>query len=109
MANRVHDKLLEMMDLRRTDIGGMGEDELRKHVQALIAEIITEMENKIPADVDRKRLAKEVLDEAVGLGPLEDLLADDSVTEIMVNKHDEIFIEREGKLSQSDITFSRGP
>ena len=104
--NRVHDKLLEMMDLRRTDIGGMGEDELRKHVQALIAEIITEMENKIPADVDRKRLAKEVLDEAVGLGPLEDLLADDSVTEIMVNKYDEIYIEREGKLSQSDITFS---
>ncbi|MGR8946946.1 MAG: ATPase, T2SS/T4P/T4SS family [Gammaproteobacteria bacterium] len=104
--NRVHDKLLEMMDLRRTDIGGMGEDELRKHVKNLISEIITEMENKIPQDVDRKRLAKDVLDEAVGLGPLEDLLADESVTEIMVNKYDEIFVEREGKLSQSEITFS---
>lgn len=104
--NRVHDKLLEMMDLRRTDIGGMGEDELRKHVQGMVAEIITEMEKKIPPDVDRERLAKDVLDEAVGLGPLEDLLADDSVTEIMVNKYDEIFIEREGKLSPSDITFS---
>lgn len=104
--NRVHDKLLEMMDLRRTDIGGMGEDELRKHVQDMVAEIITEMEKKIPPDVDRERLAKDVLDEAVGLGPLEDLLADDSVTEIMVNKYDEIFIEREGKLSPSDITFS---
>ena len=104
--NRVHDKLLEMMDLRRTDIGGMDEDDLRKHVKGLISEIITEMENKIPPDVDRKRLAKEVLDEAVGLGPLEDLLADDTVTEIMVNKYDEIYIEREGKLSQSEITFS---
>lgn len=104
--NRVHDQLLEMMDLRRTDIGGMGEDELRKHVSEMVSEIIAEMESKIPPDVDRKRLLKEVLDEAVGLGPLEDLLADDSVTEIMVNKYDEIFIERDGKLSPSEITFS---
>ena len=104
--NRVHDQLLEMMDLRRTDIGGMGEDELRKHVSEMVSEIISEMEAKIPPDVDRKRLLKEVLDEAVGLGPLEDLLADESVTEIMVNKYDEIFIEREGKLSPSEITFS---
>lgn len=104
--NRVHDKLLEMMDLRRTDIGGMSEAELRKHVETMVAEIITDMDAKIPADVDRKRLAKDVLDEAVGLGPLEDLLDDDSVTEIMVNKYDEIFIEREGKLSPSEITFS---
>ena len=104
--NRVHDQLLEMMDLRRTDVGGMGEDELRTHVKEMVAEIIQEMDAKIPPDVDRKNLAKEVLDEAVGLGPLEDLLADDSVTEIMVNKYDEIFIERDGKLSPSDITFS---
>ncbi|MEM7469649.1 MAG: ATPase, T2SS/T4P/T4SS family [Pseudomonadota bacterium] len=104
--NRVHDQLLEMMDLRRTDIGGMGEDELRNHVSEMVSEIITEMDAKIPPDVDRERLQKEVLDEAVGLGPLEDLLADDSVTEIMVNKYDEIFIEREGKLSPSEITFS---
>lgn len=104
--NRVHDQLLEMMDLRRTDIGGMSEDDLRKHVKNMVAEIITEMDAKIPADVDRTRLAKDVLHEAVGLGPLEELLADESVTEIMVNKYDEIFIERDGKLSPSDITFS---
>jgi pilus assembly protein CpaF len=104
--NRVHEELLAAMDLRRTDISSMNEEELRKHVRGLIAEIITGLDAKLPADVDRKRLAKEVLDEAVGLGPLEDLLDDDSVSEIMVNKFDDIFVERGGKLIKSEVTFS---
>ena len=104
--NRVHEELLAAMDLRRTDISAMDEDELRKHVKELIAEIIAELGNKIPPDVDRDRLAKEVLDEAVGLGPLEDLIADDSVSEVMVNKYDDIYVERGGRLTKSEVTFS---
>ena len=104
--NRVHEELLAMMDLRRTDIGDMDEDKLRSHVESMVQEIIKEMDSKLPADVDRAQLASDVLNEAVGLGPLERLLADDSVTEIMVNKFDEIFIEQAGKLTLSDITFS---
>ena len=104
--NRVHEELLAAMDLRRTDISSMDEDSLRKHVEKMIKEIITEMDAKLPADVDRQLLASEVLNEAVGLGPLEKLLADENVTEIMVNKFDEIFIEQSGKLTLSDITFS---
>lgn len=104
--NRVHEELLAAMDLRRTDISAMSEDDLRKHVKGLINEIIHGLEGKLPADVDRERLAKEVLDEAVGLGPLEDLLADESVTEIMINKYDEIYLERGGRLTRSDVTFS---
>jgi pilus assembly protein CpaF len=60
----------------------------------------------IPPEVDKVRLAKQVLDEVVGLGPLEDLLADDAVTEVMVNRFDEIYVERGGKLTKSEITFS---
>lgn len=104
--NRVHDELLAVMDQRRTDISGMDEDALRQHVEGMVKEIITEMGSKLPADVDKQKLLEEVLNEAVGLGPLEQLLADDSVTEIMVNKFDEIFIEQSGKLTLSDITFS---
>ncbi len=104
--NRVHEELLAAMDLRRTDISSMNEAKLRKHVEGLVNEIITEMGPKLPADVDQVVLASDVLNEAVGLGPLEELLADDSVTEIMVNKFDEIFIEQAGKLTLSDITFS---
>ena len=104
--NRVHEELLAAMDLRCTDVSSMDEDELRKHVKALIKEIIDELGSKIPADVDRSRLAKEVLDEAVGLGPLEELIAEEAVTEIMVNKFDDIYVERGGTLSKSEITFS---
>jgi len=104
--NRVHEELLAAMDLRRTDISSMDEAKLRKHVEGLVNEIITERGPKLPADVDQVVLASDVLNEAVGLGPLEELLADDSVTEIMVNKFDEIFIEQAGKLTLSDITFS---
>lgn len=104
--NRVHEELLAMMDLRRTDIGDMDEDKLRSHVEGMIQEIIKEMAGKFPADVDQAQLASDVLNEAVGLGPLEKLLADDTVTEIMVNKFDEIFIEQGGRLTLSDITFS---
>ncbi|MGB1882609.1 MAG: ATPase, T2SS/T4P/T4SS family [Gammaproteobacteria bacterium] len=104
--NRVHEELLAAMDLRRTDISSMDEDELRKHVKELIAEIIAELGSKIPPDVDRDRLAKQVLDEAVGLGPLEELIADDSVSEVMVNRFDDIYVERGGKLGKSEITFS---
>ncbi len=104
--NKVHADLLEMMDLRRTDVGSMDEATLRKHVAGMIKEIIEGMGSKLPEDVDREQLARDVLNEAVGLGPLEELLADDSVTEIMVNKFDEIYIERDGKLQLSDVTFS---
>ncbi|MGE3772703.1 MAG: ATPase, T2SS/T4P/T4SS family [Gammaproteobacteria bacterium] len=104
--NRVHEELLAAMDLRRTDISSMSENELRKHVQGLIAEIIQGLDAKLPADVDRARLARDVLDEAVGLGPLEELLADESVSEIMVNKYDEIYLERSGRLMRSEVVFS---
>jgi len=95
-----------MMDLRRTDVGSMDEAQLRKAVGEMIDEIIKGMVATLPAEVSAEQLAKEVLDEAVGLGPLEELLADESVTEIMVNKYDDIYLERSGKLSKSDITFS---
>ena len=101
----LHQKLIGQMDLRRLDVSHMGENELRTSAQAMIKEILAN-DKEIGADVDRARLAKDVLDEVVGLGPLEDLLADNSVTEIMVNRWDEIYVERGGKLTKSDITFS---
>lgn len=104
--NRVHDALLEMMDLRRTDIGAMDEKKLRHHVQKMINEIIVQMDGKLPADVDVEKLKEDVLNEAVGLGPLEELLKGDEITEIMVNKFDEIYVEKGGKLTLSGVTFS---
>ncbi len=101
----VHGHLIGMMDLRRVDVSRMEEQELRTTTSALIREIIADARD-IPAGVDHAELAKQVLDEVVGLGPLEDLLKDPTVTEIMVNRYDEIFIERKGKLEQSEVTFT---
>lgn len=101
----VQKKLIQTMDLRRVDVSRMNEDELRNTTSALINEIIAS-ETGLPAGVDKARVAKAVLDEAVGLGPLEDLLSDPAITEIMVNRYDQIYIEQSGKLTLSDITFS---
>lgn len=104
---QVHHALLQQMDLRRVDVRGMSGRELREKTTALVHEIITvNFAERLPKAIDFARLAKDVLDEAIGLGPLEDLLADESVTEIMVNRSDEIFIERSGKIVRSEIIFT---
>jgi pilus assembly protein CpaF len=103
---RIHTSLLQALDLRRRDVSSMDDDELRQEVSRQIKRIMLEMECELPLELDRDMLAKLVLDEAVGLGPLEPLLADSSVTEIMVNRHDEIYVERAGRLELHDASFS---
>ena len=104
---RVHQSLVRQMDLRRVDVRGMSEEMLREKTAALIDEIIgREFADELPKTINRRRLAKEVLDEAIGLGPLEDLLADDSVTEVMVNSSSEIYIERAGRIEKSAVIFT---
>ena len=102
---RIHDRLLETFDLRRRDLIHMSDAELRQETSRVIGEIIA-ADDAIPADLDRASLQQEVLDEAIGLGPLEALLADDQITEIMVNRHDEIFVERAGRLIPHTASFT---
>jgi pilus assembly protein CpaF len=101
----IHEAVLHEMDIRRVDANRMKDDELRANVRLIIREVI-QSTKELPEDIDQKQLASQVLDEAVGLGPLEPLLADDAVTEIMVNRHNEIWIERQGQLFLSEVTFS---
>ena len=102
---RVHQLLIKQMDLRRMDVSRQSEEELRANTKALLDEIVGK-DKELPPEIDRARIIKQVLDEVVGLGPLEDLLADEAVTEIMVNRYDEIFIERKGQLTKSEISFT---
>lgn len=103
---RVHARLLETMDLRRHDVHGMSDEQLREETEAFIREILKDQETEIPRDLDRERLCSQVLNEAVGLGPLEELLCDDGVSEIMVNRYDEIYVERSGRLERHPLTFT---
>ncbi len=102
---RVHDQLLETIDLRRHDLTRMSDVDLRKETERLVREILENLAD-LPNTLDRRALTQEVLNEAIGLGPLEELLADDSVTEIMVNRADEIYIERDGKLQWYPLAFT---
>jgi len=103
---RLHATLLERMDLRRHDVSKMSDAQLREATNNFILEIISETQAAIPAEIDRDSLAMQVLNEAVGLGPLEELLQDNSVTEIMVNQFDKIFVERRGRLERHPLTFT---
>lgn len=94
----IHRQLLERADLKRMDLSKSDDAQLRAKIKKTVQEIVSDLNSRIPAGLDRKVLTKEVLDEALGLGPLEDLISDPEVTEIMVNKKDQIYIEKGGKL-----------
>ncbi|MES2950573.1 MAG: ATPase, T2SS/T4P/T4SS family [Pseudomonadota bacterium] len=101
----IHEQLLDVIDLRRRDMMRLEDDELRVETESLIREIIGQ-EAALPDTIERELLVRDVLNEAVGLGPLEELLADDSITEIMVNRFDEIYLERAGLLTRHHSSFT---
>ncbi|MDB5796839.1 MAG: type secretion system protein [Paucimonas sp.] len=103
---RIHAKLLETMDLRRHDVNSMSDERLRRETEVLIRQILRDEAAELPSELDPDLLCKQVLDEAIGLGPLEELLADDSVSEVMVNRYDEIYVERAGRLQRHPLTFT---
>jgi pilus assembly protein CpaF len=105
LLRHLHERLISRMDLRRIDTARMPEAELREKTRALLEQITSE-DPLLREREDRQRLIDAALNEVVGLGPLEGLLADDSVTEIMVNCAAEIFIERAGRLEPAPIVFS---
>ncbi|HLS50571.1 MAG TPA: ATPase, T2SS/T4P/T4SS family, partial [Burkholderiaceae bacterium] len=102
---RLHRALLEALDLRRRDIVALSDEALRKEAATVLSDLINN-DSLIESGVNKQVLCEEVLNEAVGLGPLEPLLADPHINEIMVNRHDEIFVEQEGRLKRHPSVFS---
>ncbi len=102
----VHEQLLNQMDLRRKDVNRMSDAQLKEESLVLIRSIIAGLADQMPASLNQQVLESDVLNEAVGLGPLEQFLDDEDVTEIMVNNHREIFVEKNGKLERSRYSFS---
>jgi pilus assembly protein CpaF len=107
IKNQIHRELIQRLDLKRMTATRIGNDELQTKAREAIRSIIAEVRKnqKLPPDIDPHRLEKEIYDEAMRLGPLEDFLADESITEIMVNGPDQVYVERSGKLELSGQTF----
>ena len=80
-------------------------DELRSQVRTTVNEIL-EREDIGISPIERQRFVDEMLEDSLGYGPLEVLLADGTITEIMCNAYDEVWIERKGKIERSDVEFA---
>jgi pilus assembly protein CpaF len=105
IKRQIHAELLRRLDLKRLAASGINETDLQEKVRHTVSAIIHDIRDKIPTHISLPMLAKDIVDEAIGLGPLEDLLADPEVTEIMVNGYDRIYVEREGKIKLTERTF----
>jgi pilus assembly protein CpaF len=107
VKNQIHIELIQRLDLKRMTVSRIGTDELQTKARETIRSIIAEVRRnqKLPAGIDPGRLEKEIYDEAMRLGPLEDFLADESITEIMVNGPSMVYVERAGKLELTNQTF----
>ena len=106
---RVHSELIRTADLNKMLSETKGDEskqlELRDKTKRELTVIVDKEAPDLARD-DRSKIIKEVLEEALGLGPLEDLLADPNVSEIMVNGNKRIFIEKSGKVELSPVTFT---
>jgi pilus assembly protein CpaF len=98
----IHRRLLE--DLNLSAIESATEQSLKSEIASLASEALDEMSVALNKD-DRVALNQELYDEVMGLGPLEPLLKDDTINDILVNGPKRIFVERAGKLELSDVTF----
>lgn len=107
LKRRVHSLILEYLDLRkRANLQEMGAAELREEAEKATIEIIRDHVDHFPEGITPEELKRQVVAEAVGLGALEPLLADDAVTEVMVNGPDQIYVEREGRLILAENRFT---
>ena len=105
---QIHTELIKEMDLKKDLTQAKDEaskQELRQKTQIVVARL-TDKRGQGLSRQERSQVIKQVLDEALGLGALEELLADPAVTEIMVNGCDQIFCERRGKIQLSQTTFT---
>ena len=102
LKQRIHAKLVDKLDLR--SLGDLKGEVLRREIR-LVVEHLCDTENALINRAERDRLVDEVLDETFGLGPLELILKDPEVSDILINGPRDIYVERCGKMEKSGVTF----
>ena len=104
LKGRVHIELLNR--LRLDKLVNISREDAEPELRSLIVGILEREQERMPLSFgEREALIVEVLDELFGLGPLEALLADRSISDILVNRFDQVYIEREGRLEETDVVF----
>ena len=106
LRRRIHRSLLDHLDLASLDDIDMDADVLRPRVVRALEQIVSRFASELPTGTDRVRLVTEMTDEALGLGPLQGLLEDDAVSEIMVVDPNTIYVEKQGKIRLTPLRFT---
>jgi pilus assembly protein CpaF len=103
LKEQVHLKVLEMFDLAMLD--GLAPEALRREIGVMVERLLKERQAAIN-DVERISLIRDIQHEMLGFGPLELLMADPTVSDILVNSYRQIFVERRGRLELTNVTFT---
>jgi pilus assembly protein CpaF len=102
---KIHSRIIdEIKGDALKDIDSIGDDTLEKEITAIVESILNEESNYITKN-DRQKIISEIIDETIGFGPINPLIHDQSVSEIMVNGPNQVYVERKGKLILSDVRF----
>ncbi len=102
IAQRLHQKILDRLDLAA--VSQLSHDELRSRLRAVVEQLVA-AEGVTLSAAEQAGLTESVLDELTGHGPLEGLLNDPTVSDVLVNGHDQVFVERGGKIQRTDVRF----
>ncbi|HIF32003.1 MAG TPA: CpaF family protein [Planctomycetaceae bacterium] len=102
LKRRIHNKLVEKLDLSK--VGDLEGPQLRREIR-LVVEHLCDTESTMLNRNEREQLIEEVLDETFGLGPLEMLLKDETISDILINGPKKIFIERGGRIEKTSVEF----
>ena len=103
LKNKLHLQILEKVDL--ASLESMSELQLRQEIATLVELLLTESPAQIN-DIERRMLVRDIQNEMLGLGPLELLMADPTVSDILVNSYNQIYVERRGRLELTNVTFT---
>ncbi len=98
----IHGKLVDKLDLSR--LGDLEGETLRREIR-MVVEHLCDTENPLLNRSERERLIEEILDETFGFGPLELLLKEEGVADIMINGPKNVFVEKNGRIQRSSVTF----
>jgi pilus assembly protein CpaF len=102
LKSEIHRKLIGVLNLER--VSSIPKDRVRSEIGRVVERLLEE--ERVPMTAaEQNKIIEEVLDEVLGLGPLEPLLKEPSISDILINRHNKIFIERNGKLSESHVRF----
>jgi pilus assembly protein CpaF len=104
LKGRIHSALLNRLNLER--LGRVQRAEAEPEIRQIVLGMLEQEGRTTPlSQHDRESLITDILDELFGLGPLEVLLADHDISDILVNRHDQVYIEREGRLEETRVVF----